>query len=395
MIDAEPSRSGPTPKHLALRRLLLREIRTGRWTDGHRLPPERELITHYGVSITTVRRCLHDLVRGGYLVRHRRRGTFVTALAEVQSERAFGLLCDCMTVTLRTPYLLRLVAGLEQQVAEVEAGLRLLSTRELERAGRPGRAVAELVRQRGLDGLFLASPFAEDWMRDLKEAPGAPPLLAVQIDYSPLGIPCLLIDVERLLGQACGHLLQLGHRRLAVLHGKWADASGIPFGAARRSAAVLETLNAQWRPQGVRIDFLAYRYFDREDIERLVRPLFAARPARPTALVVQEHGVAHLVRDLAQEAGWSVPRDLSIVTLEAGSPYTQFTAVEPQVDNLCWRSVRLMEQMLEGVQPGRLQEWIGSDLVVRHSTAAPPAAARQDGRKPLKKRNQGKGLQHV
>lgn len=53
------------------------QIIGGRWRVGERLPPERELATHHGVSRSTVREALDELERAGLLVRHQGRGTFV------------------------------------------------------------------------------------------------------------------------------------------------------------------------------------------------------------------------------------------------------------------------------------------------------------------------------
>ncbi|MCO5190594.1 MAG: GntR family transcriptional regulator [Anaerolineae bacterium] len=70
-------RSSPLPLYYQLKQILLEKIESGLWSPGDLIPSEHELQETYGVSRTTVRQTLSDLVHEGVLVRHRGRGTFV------------------------------------------------------------------------------------------------------------------------------------------------------------------------------------------------------------------------------------------------------------------------------------------------------------------------------
>src|SRR5215212_8458697 len=67
----------PTPVYFQLKRLLLDEIRAGRYALDGRLPTEHALCERYGLSRTPVTRALSELAREGVVTRTRRRGTFV------------------------------------------------------------------------------------------------------------------------------------------------------------------------------------------------------------------------------------------------------------------------------------------------------------------------------
>ena len=59
-----------------LRALLEKDLRSGRWQEGDRLPTERDLCTQYRVARNTVRRALEALEEGKLITRHVGRGTF-------------------------------------------------------------------------------------------------------------------------------------------------------------------------------------------------------------------------------------------------------------------------------------------------------------------------------
>jgi GntR family transcriptional regulator len=70
-------RDSPWPLHFQLAALLEREVTSGRWEPGMRLPSEPALCRHYGLSRTTVRQALGRLEQEGLISRHKGQGTFV------------------------------------------------------------------------------------------------------------------------------------------------------------------------------------------------------------------------------------------------------------------------------------------------------------------------------
>src|SRR3990170_4121224 len=68
-----------TPLHRQLGAALAGDIRKGRFRPGQQIPSEREICEAYGVSRTTVRQTLNDLVAAGLLMRVPARGTFVVS----------------------------------------------------------------------------------------------------------------------------------------------------------------------------------------------------------------------------------------------------------------------------------------------------------------------------
>lgn len=73
MID----KNNPLPLYYQLQNLMLDKIKDGTYPVNKALPAEFDLVSAYGVSRTTVRQAIENLVRDGYLEKRRGVGTFV------------------------------------------------------------------------------------------------------------------------------------------------------------------------------------------------------------------------------------------------------------------------------------------------------------------------------
>ena len=69
--------AGGQPLHERIRADIGREILSGHWPPGHRIPVEHEFMAEYGCSRMTVNKAIAALVSAGLIVRRRRAGSFV------------------------------------------------------------------------------------------------------------------------------------------------------------------------------------------------------------------------------------------------------------------------------------------------------------------------------
>lgn len=83
-------RSSPIPLYYQLKQILLDKIEHAAWAPDEPIPTEQKLQETYGLSRTTVRQALDDLVVEGYLNRYRGRGTYL-AQPKVADEPSPGL----------------------------------------------------------------------------------------------------------------------------------------------------------------------------------------------------------------------------------------------------------------------------------------------------------------
>lgn len=77
------------PLYVQLSEMLIREIKAGRYAEGERLPPEREMAAKLGTSVGTLRKALADLTEKGMLARRQGSGNYVRAASDARSVYAF------------------------------------------------------------------------------------------------------------------------------------------------------------------------------------------------------------------------------------------------------------------------------------------------------------------
>ena len=78
----------------AIRALIAERISAGDWAPGDRLPTERAFSAEYGIARNTVRALLHELERGGVIVRHIGKGTYVADKCDGAKEIAAAGISD-------------------------------------------------------------------------------------------------------------------------------------------------------------------------------------------------------------------------------------------------------------------------------------------------------------
>src|SRR2546429_9400567 len=90
------SRGSPVPLHHQLRHMLQDQIERGTLRPGQQIPHERQYAEHLGISLAPVRQALLELVRQGYLLRVRGKGTFVRDDKVVEKINLLGSFTDSL-----------------------------------------------------------------------------------------------------------------------------------------------------------------------------------------------------------------------------------------------------------------------------------------------------------
>ena len=123
--DSSTLTGGAVPKHAQLRSLLLDQVESV-LAPHAAIPPERTLMTRYGVSRSTVREAIRQLVEEGVLYRIQGKGTFVTG-ERVQSDLHLASFTEDMRRRGLVPATIVLGSSLVEAPLEVRAALGLAS----------------------------------------------------------------------------------------------------------------------------------------------------------------------------------------------------------------------------------------------------------------------------
>jgi len=224
MPDRRVDPSDPMPRYFQVYASLLERIRSGEFSQGSLLPPERQLGEEYGVSRITVIKSLDMLEREGYVVRQQGRGTFVARLSGrvVAATQPSALpTTGLITVSLafadaaNHPYLLDVLAGVAGACAAQHHSLLVFGSVT---SSQQERASVEEVLARGVRGV-LVYPWPEydnhDFYAGLLER--GTPLVMIDRYYPGLPADHVVFDDYQAGFDLTAHLIRRGHTRIAFI----------------------------------------------------------------------------------------------------------------------------------------------------------------------------------
>jgi len=258
------------------------------------------------------------------------------------------------------------IDALQQRLAE--AGLQLLIATSGYDIETEAQQAMNLVT-RGADALVLCgvgqSPALLQFLRQREL-----PTVHAMTWPAPDGMVCVGFDNARAIGQAVRYLLDLGHRRIAMLAGITQDNDR----AAARVAGVRQALKKARLT--LPPEYLAERKYGLAEAREGFRALMSATPA-PTALLCGNDVLAFGALLEAQKLGITVPQRLSIVGFDdlemARHLQPALTTLHVPTQQL-WHTVadRLVAALEQRPVPAATE--VEVELVVRESTGPAPAA---------------------
>ncbi|MFI7544301.1 LacI family DNA-binding transcriptional regulator [Actinoplanes sp. NPDC049599] len=265
------------------------------------------------------------------------------------------------------PFFMELVSGLEAELSTRSYALLLQMVPDDDPA-----AEIEVYRQWWIegrvDGVLLCDVRGDDPRVPAVADIGLP---AVVVGPPVAGglVPSLWSDDAVSVNEAVEHLGGLGHRRIARV-------AGIPELA--HTAARSRAFAAACERLGVTEVTTVSTDYTGEAGARATRELLGARP-RPTAIVYDNDIMAIAGLATAQELGFAVPQELSVIAWDdspiCGLVHPPLTALTRDIVAYGANAARLLLAVIAG-EPveSRLDE--PAHLVARASTAAPPADSR-------------------
>ncbi|MEV8437730.1 LacI family DNA-binding transcriptional regulator [Actinosynnema sp. NPDC051121] len=273
-------------------------------------------------------------------------------------------LVELMFHELESAWALEIIRGAEQVAAE--SGLALVLS---ESQGRltPGHGWLEgVIARKPLAVISVFSDLTSSQLAKLR----ARDIPVVVVD--PIGEPQLetpSIGATNWNGglTATRHLIELGHRRIAMIGGP----ERVLCSRARVDGyrAALETAGLAYDP-----DLVRYGDFHVESGRAQFAPLLDL-PDPPTAVFAGSDLQALGVYEAARAAGLRIPEDLSVIGFD-DLPVAQWvgpplTTVRQPLQDMAAAGTRLAITLARGEEPEHRRIELATTLVVRQSTAAP------------------------
>lgn len=355
--------SADMPLHTQLRRSL-RTVIEKHFEDGERFFSEAELIAYLQISQGTVRRALADLASEGLLERRVAKGSFVRKTPAAAQTRSVGVFVPAF----ESDFWARVMGQISRRCREMRASMSIYHTERGEKLADAFRCLKNPPTQERIIILGVTEP--GELLRALTDRG----YRAVVLD-TPASGEWNFVGVDNRKGIELGmaHLLELGHRDIALLVNEMVESPSI--------AARIEAYRACMEGHGLRptvIDCGCNSWDDSvEAAYNTMGKVFAMTP-RPSALfAVSDAGGWGALRWCAMN-GVRVPTDLSILGFDDDRPsrFTQppMSSVVQPVDAIAEAAMNVLWDDAIEVR----HELLVPALAVRESTAAPntsPSAA--------------------
>jgi DNA-binding LacI/PurR family transcriptional regulator len=353
-----------TPLYEQLYNHILDHIRSGKLTQGDRVPSEAELAAQFGVSRITSKKALEMLEQQGLIERIRGKGSFVSGdnpavqAAALRSEapvHSGSGLIGAIVPDFSDAYALKMIHAIEEACAEQGMFLaikRTYGSQDVEKSAIQGMVAL------GAAGLIVFPVHGEFYNPELlRLVVGGYPVVLVDRHLSGIPASAVYTDNVSASRQLAAHVIAQGARHIAFISPPAEHTStieeriagyraalaeaGIPYRQEYMLTTLYSTLPTAFQPAHIR-----------QDSETLDRFL----DAHPSieAFVASEYNLALLTREVLRRRGLNLP----IVCFDSPeSPVLppSFTHIRQNEGRIGQRAVHLLLRQIAGERAARTE----------------------------------------
>lgn len=231
-----------------------------------------------------------------------------------------------------------------------------------------------LAASRRVDAIVLSAPTPDDPRIELLTGLGLPFILHGRAEE--VGVPHAWLDIdnEGAFHRATSHLLDLGHRRIAMINGPGDQTFAIHRDRGYRNALLARGLMPDPR-------LIGFGRFTDEIGFRFAQSMLEQSP-RPTAILAGSMMTALGVFRAIRSAGLQLGRDVSMIAHDDVFPYLNADNMVPSMSTTRssiraagYRIGELMQQLLAGKPAETIHELWPVELVLRESTGPAPTGS--------------------
>ena len=333
----------------------------------------KELASNLGLSQTTVSRALNGYPEVNEATRTRvaEAATRLGYRPNASARRLATGRAGSFGMVLRTqdygPHTTEFLGGLASRLFhdEIDIMMSTVETAEEETATYRRAAASKKV-----DAMIISSPYPNDRRVELLTELGVPFILHGRSEGGP---PHAWLDIDNQTAteRATAHLLDLGHRNIAMLNGPRGMTFSLHREAGFRAAHAARGLT----PNPA---FIINGPFTDETGFRQAQSMLERTPS-PTAFVAGSMMTALGVFRAIRSAGMELGKDVSMIAHDDVFPYLNADTMVPSMSTTR-SSIRaagtrvgeLLSQLLAGKPPAEIGELWPVDLVLRQSTGPAP-----------------------
>ncbi len=337
----------------------------------------KQLAASLGLSPTTVSRALNGFPEVNAETRKRvqdaaeraqyRPNTRAKSLATGRSMAIAHVIPVSTSHEIVNPVFADFIAGAGESYSRAGYEMLLRVTSDAEEA----QTYRDLIARGAVDGFMVQAPKISDPRVDLLSEMGVP--FVIHGRTSDIARPYSWLDInnQRSFRRATRFLIDLGHRRIALING----LEHLDFAARRRRGYLegLESAGIGPDPDLMRQAEMTepYGYRSLTEMMRLRSP--------PTAFLSSSMIVAYGLRRGLTDLGLRMGRDVSVITHDDDLSYLPndgdvpvFTATRSSVREAGRRAAQMLLQLVKDPQCGPLTELMETALTVGASTGPAP-----------------------
>ncbi len=320
MMKMEIDRKNPLPLYIQIREIIRRQIENGEKRPMEPLPPEDILCKEYQVSRITIKKALEDLKKEGYIIRIKRKGTFVN-FEKPQKEKKETFKIERKTIAFIVPdiedtFISEIYQGIQK--LSIENGYQVVifsSDKNIEKEV----ANIELLEESNIEGAIIFpywGRFNASQILGLKKR--SFPFVLIDRYFRDIETDTVIVDNYKGAYQAVKHLIDLGHKKIAHIMGVDCTANEDRFEGYR---AALNRANISYNPSLVKkikpFETEGSLRFEPDDIGGYKQALaLLSRKGRPTAIFTGNDHIALACYNLIKELGLKVPDDVALVSFD-------------------------------------------------------------------------------
>ena len=224
-----------------------------------------------------------------------------------------------------------------------------------------------LMRSQQVAGTIISPSGGEHDCAKLKDLAGAMPLVAIDNAPEGLGLDTVVLDNRRAAELATAHILSFGHTAVATISGP-----SHRFVSHER----LFGFEGAMERHGLTVppEHVSRGEFHVDHAQEAGRALLD-QPRRPTAIFVANNQMLIGLMQAVAGAGLSVPRDISIASIDdfpwAAAFMPALTTVRQPIEATAEAALKRLRARIDGDGSAPKRIVLQPELVVRHSCAAP------------------------